>query len=380
MSAATSTTPVLARDADSPTERPPLGRLLDELGVTRAALAAEMGVGRRSVTRWCAGVDRPGRIATVKLNRWLAARGRCLSAAFGGPLAEITPFPRSPSTTTPHEEDMEITNYEPVTPALLKHFGLAADPFENPESPDDIWRSPALARIEAILEVGLKQRQILALVGDPGSGKSTLIRRLCSRSAGQRQIRVISPASLDRARIDASALAMAIIRDLTGKQTSGMATEARSELLRTTLAEAKALGTYPVLVIDEAHLLSNRALIAIKQVWDSHLSTRELAVILVGQLGLKERLKRDTTLREVTGRTAIVEVPRLGKDAADYLAWRFSRVNARPVTEVFTPEAIRLLERRAEHPLWLNNLAVRAMNVAMTVAGKVVDEAHVGKA
>lgn len=263
--------------------------------------------------------------------------------------------------------------------AQLKHFNLLDDPFEDGDDPEDIWMSPALTRVENAIVRGIRRRHIMALVAGPGSGKSTLVRRLYGRLGRERAVRLVAPASLDRPRITPTALAVAILRDLTGQETSGWPMEKRSELLRLTLKDMDGNGIYPLLVIDEAHLLTARALLSIKQLWDSHILFRQLAVLLVGQLPLKETLQRDPRVRELTGRTRLLELSRLGPDTADYLTWRFSKVGAK-AEDIFEPEAVKAIGARAESPLWINNLAVYAMAYAHQLGFTTVTAAHVGRA
>lgn len=278
---------------------------------------------------------------------------------------------------------MEVTSRLYLEPQAVEHFKLDEDPFNDPESPEDIWLSPALRRIEGQLVNGIKRRHIVVVTGEVGAGKSTLLRRLYGRLVQERHLRFIAPASLDRRKITETALAVAILRDLTGKDTSSMAMEARSEMLRVQLSAEGAAGNYPVLLVDEAHHLPNKGLVAIKQVWDSHTMFKQLAVILVGQPPLAARLRQDITLREVTGRAVMCEVPTFNRDpgcaAADYVRWRFARVGA-DADAIFKPDAYAALGARAEHPLWLNNLAVRALLYAWSVGDTTVTSAHVGRA
>lgn len=363
---------------------PTLRTVLADLGISMTRLAHDLGVSHTAVRRWCSGERRPEKAAA--LAAWLAARGVVLDELFPGLEADVadrvvrlhprkaTPQPSEPS---PPEEPMDIATAEFLEQLTAERFALPSDPFDTPENPEDIWMSPALRRIEAILLEAKRKRQIVAIVGEPGSGKSTLLRRVHARQATDRNVRLIVPATLNRAQINANALAVAILRDLTGQDTSSMATEPRSELLRTTLQEMGRSGISPILLVDEAHKLANAGLLAIKQVWDSHTMWRDLTVFLMGQRPLKDRLRTDATIREVAGRTLVVELPALA-DAGDYLRWRFSRIGV-DADDIFTPEAYKLLAGRGEHLLWVNNLAIRAMNYAAAHAEPRVTAACVGR-
>lgn len=273
----------------------------------------------------------------------------------------------------------DITTREYLDPGALAHFQLRKDPFDDGHDPMDIWLSPELQAIESFLRSAIVQRQMVALVGEPYAGKTTLLRRLFAWAHATNKVAPILAASLDRRRITANALAIAVLRDLTGQDTSSMGHEARSEKLRRTLADQDRQGQFPWLVIDEAHLLTPNGLLALKQIWDSHTLWRQLGVLLVGQLPLKHRLLNDPEVREVTGRIRLIELPTIHSQAASYMGWRFSRVGA-DISETFEPAAIELLAKRAEYPGWLNNLAIRSMLVARELGERRVTTACVGRA
>ncbi len=362
-----------------------LDELLYALRITLRQLSAETGIATRVMRRWRAGTVGPSPRHREALDAWLRARGSSLdelSLIPEAPMATLTVLSTrrpaaSPTDPVTPEEPMDIATLELLHPAALEYFNLPSDPFDTPENPEDIYLSPAIRRVEAMLLAGIKRRQIVAVVGDPGAGKSTIVRRLYGRVVGEKQIRMVAPASLDRRKITSSAIAVAIIRDLTGRETSSWSMEQRSELLRTTLEDMGRNSITPVLLIDEAHHLSPAALIALKQVWDSHTLWKQLAVILVGQLPLRDALRTRPDLREVAGRTLLVELPSL-VDAGDYLRWRFSRVGG-AADKAFDASAYKALAIRAEYPLWVNNLAVRAMLYAHSVGDTQVTAAHIGR-
>jgi len=258
---------------------------------------------------------------------------------------------------------------EYLTPEVLQHFGLPDDPFDDPESPEDIWRGGRIKFIEKVLWKGLMRRRIIALVAPPGGGKTKLVRRLNALAKTQEQVRLIYPSSLDRRRISVNGLAVAILLELTGRDTSNMGQEARSKLLLDTLRERGRADEVPCLLIDEAHDLSDTALIAIKRIWDSQLQFRELSVILVGQPPLLARLRGEQQLRELALRTTPIEVGELGQHCGSYLRWRFSRVadadgNVGNADRVFTEGAIEFIAGKGRTPASINNLCVAAMTQA----------------
>lgn len=282
-----------------------------------------------------------------------------------------------PTTDNPEEDVMQPTR-EFLEPEELEYFGLSADPFEDLQDPEDIWRPRDLVRVLTAVEKTVERLSILAVVAPPGAGKSTLMRCFNAEAARAKGLRLVTPATIDRRRITSAALAVAIIRDLTGRETSSMAAEPRSDMLRAVLEDQAQAGHRPALVIDEAHQLKPQALIDLKQIWDSHLLFRRIALIIVGQPALEARLRSDPAVREVAGRTRIVRLDPI-KDAGDYMRWRFARVES-DADKIFTPEAYRALAKAGAYPLWINNLAVGAMRSAHQLGSDQVGVEHVARA
>lgn len=362
-------------------------------GVSFRTLATRLGVTKTSVSRWATGEKEPAadRMADVELAiRELRAGAPRASTGAGGPPRPAKPTrlrlvgngddstTMTPPPSTPDEETPMQISREYLTPDEMAFFGLERDPFEEGDDPDDVWMPPHLRSIESALFAAIRRRDVVALVGAPGAGKSTLLRRLWLRGSREKRVRLIAPATLDRRQISAGTLASAILRDVTGADVSTLGAERRSELLAATLAEQAQQGQFPTLVIDEAHLMNSSALLAIKHIWDSHTLFRQLAVILVGQLPLRDRLRRDPTVRELTGRTRILELPTLAKTTGDYLTWRFDRVGAK-VAGVIDARAIDAIALRAENPLWVGNLCVAAMRYAHESGDRRVLAEHVGR-
>lgn len=368
-----------------------LRHIVAEHGLNLLEFAAELGIDSRSVHRWLYAGIQPRGLVRASLERWLKRRGHTLETALEADVADITEFPRprgpraatprpprTPRATIPEEPPVQTTSHADLEPADLAHFGLDDDPFDSPEDPEDVFLSATIKHIEKTCINAIRRWKIVAIAGAPGGGKSTIIRRLTGRARSDSNVRVIAPSSLQRGRITHAALGVAALRDLIGKDTSSYSMEARSELLRSTLADQTEAGVHPVLLIDEAHHLKVDALLAIKQLWDSHTLHNQLAVILVGQPQLAATLRREPAVRELTGRTRIFELPPMGEDTPAYLRWRFARVGA-DADKVFDAGAYKQLAIRGEYALWINNLAIYAMQCARGLGDRQVTAEHVGR-
>lgn len=167
-------------------------------------------------------------------------------------------------------------------------FGLTAKPFGKTPDPSFLFESKqhkeALARLEYVVE----EKELALLVGDIGSGKTTLSRALIDRVGEQRPIiLLINP------RLTPNQLLRAIARGM-GLEPARFRHEILDQI-HTKLYELYEEKREPVLMIDEAQLIPSKAtfdeirLLTNFQLDDQNL----LSVVLIGQPELDARLDRD---------------------------------------------------------------------------------------
>src|SRR5215210_5005768 len=166
-------------------------------------------------------------------------------------------------------------------------FGFAAKPFGKTPDPSFLFESPAHKEALARLEFAVEEKELALLVGDIGSGKTTLSRVLIDRIGDARPVvLLINP------RLTPAQLLRSIAAGL------GMApSRFRNELLdqiHSKLFELYEAGREPVLIIDEAQLVPGKAtfdeirLLTNFQLDDQNL----LSVLLIGQPELHARLQK----------------------------------------------------------------------------------------
>jgi type II secretory pathway predicted ATPase ExeA/lambda repressor-like predicted transcriptional regulator len=316
----------------------------------------------------------------------LVVASRALGVPVPGDPWELVPdsspgrAPR-PSTTTPTTTDTElIPTKHPLDFDTLQYWKVPGlrDPFDELQA-DRLWRPPRLRWVQDQLVRAIRQRTMAAIVGDVGRGKSTLLRALhyeCEKKYGDRVI-WLTPGNLHRGTITEGGLAAAMLRDLGGDERHAtLPSEVRGDRLRATLQQRCDAGQFPVLAIDEAHDLSEAGLIAIKRIWDSFTFNRALAVILCGQRPLRRTLETNHNVREVAGRTQLLDLPDLGADeATEYLGYRLGLVDL-SLEDLFEDGAVEVLVNRGgRSPLWLDALASRALTHAAHRGAKQITRA-----
>jgi general secretion pathway protein A len=166
-------------------------------------------------------------------------------------------------------------------------FGLATKPFRKTPDPSFLFESKQHKEALARLEYAVEEKELALLVGDIGSGKTTLSRALIDRVGESRPvILLINP------RLTPNQLLRAIAAGL-GLEPARFRHEILDQI-HTRLYALYEEKREPVLMIDEAQLIPSKAtfdeirLLTNFQLDDQNL----LSVVLIGQPELDDRLDR----------------------------------------------------------------------------------------
>jgi type II secretory pathway predicted ATPase ExeA len=167
------------------------------------------------------------------------------------------------------------------------HFGLAAKPFGKTPDPSFLYESNQHKEALARLEYAVEEKELALLVGDIGSGKTTLSRALIDRVGESRPVVLL---------INPRLTPTQLLRSIA----AGLGIEPprhRNDLLdriHTRLFELYEAGREPVLIIDEAQLIpSKQTFDEIRLLTNFQLDDQNLlSVLLIGQPELETRLER----------------------------------------------------------------------------------------
>jgi len=254
-----------------------------------------------------------------------------------------------------------------MTPDLT-HFALTSAPFTKEIADDDLWLPPSKVAIVDQLVEALTDRQSVLLTGEPGVGKTCILRALRRRlpESGFR-LTYCHNATLGRRDfyrqiclalgVHPKATAAAVFYEVT-KHVEQLAGEQR----------------HPVFLLDEAHLLHQDVLdhlhILCNYEWDSKAL---LSLLLVGLPELRERLSRRhqrSLYSRIQHRLQIdSSAP---EDTAEYLRHRLRLVGAGD-REIFTGDAVAILHEAAGGLRDLDRLAEAAMRDASRRRKKLVE-------
>lgn len=225
---------------------------------------------------------------------------------------------------------------------LQRHFGLRRDPFGLTPDPAFLFLSEGHAEALAGLKLGLLGRRgLIVLVGEVGTGKTTLLYSLLSGLGPEVQTAYVANTALPfddilRAAVKDFGVPPAGL-DLSGA-TRFELLEALNELLRGCVRE----GTVAALIIDEAQNLSDEAFEGLRLLLNFETYHEKLLqIILVGQPELDSRLSRPG-LRQVADRIAIRchLNPLTPDEARSYIDHRLRAAGSS--SQIFTPAALKL--------------------------------------
>jgi type II secretory pathway predicted ATPase ExeA len=258
---------------------------------------------------------------------------------------------------------------------FCEFFGFRERPFGKTPNPAYLYESSQHAEALARLEFAVEEKELALLVGDIGSGKTTLSRALIDRLGDSRPVvLLINP------RLTPSQLLRSIA--------SGLGLEPkhyRNELLDQIHGELYRLyeeKREPLLVIDEAQLIPAKAtfdeirLLTNFQLDDQNL----LSVILIGQPELEARLRRPAyaALNQRIGVRYFVGP--LGEDETiDYVDHRVRIAGGDK--NPFTRDAILVIHRVTRGvPRLINTVATTALLDAFGDDAPTIDEERVWSA
>jgi len=253
------------------------------------------------------------------------------------------------------------------------HFGLSRAPFTNELDADAVFASAAARELETRLGHLLEMRGIGLVTGEPGSGKTTVVRKVAEALHPGMWRVVYVPLStgnvMDLYKTVAWELGLPVERSR-----AALYRQIRSEVTRLSL-DAR---IRPLLVVDEAHHLRSDVLEDLRLLTNYRMdSDNRLCLLLVGQAELRRRLSMSA--HEALEQRIVVRY-HLGGLARDELAPYLAHRLALAGTELplFSPDAEEALFTASQGlPRRINLLAHHTLLAAALDKKKAASSAHV---
>ncbi len=251
------------------------------------------------------------------------------------------------------------------------YFGLREQPFNVTPDPRFFYATPGHEEVYANLLYGIRERKgFIALVSEPGTGKTTLLYRI------MRELEpAVHTAFFYNTNLTFDELLDFVCSDFGLQTQAGRRLEkiqALNQFLLTRLEE----GGTAVLIIDEAHNLAD-------DVWENlrllsnfeTASKKLLQIVLVGQPELAKKLGRPES-RQLKQRIAIYcRLDRLKVQAVGPFIDHRLRVAGCTRQDLFTPEAIRRIAVYSDGiPRLINTICDNALRIAYGTAQQTIGE------
>jgi general secretion pathway protein A len=252
--------------------------------------------------------------------------------------------------------------------SYLAFFGFATAPFDKEIGDGDLWLPPSKQDVVDGLCEAAAERECAVLAGDPGLGKTCVLRALRHRlPQSQYRLTYCHNATLGK-RDFYRQLCLAL--GLSPSATAAAVFYAVS----THIQELGKERLHPIFLLDEAHLLHADTLdhlhILLNYEWDSRAL---LSLVLVGLPELLDRLelRRNRSLLSRIRRRFIL-TPLTQDDTADYLRTRLRIVGCD--RELFSIDAIALLHEHAGGTMRdIDRIATATLRDAARKKRKTVD-------
>lgn len=255
-----------------------------------------------------------------------------------------------------------------ANPRWLSRFGLTEPPFSKQIPDGELWLPSSRKGVVDELVEAVREREHVLLCGEPGVGKTCVLRALRHRlpDAGFR-LTYCHNATLGR-RDFYRQLCLAL--GLNPKATAAAVFYAIS----THVEELGKGRVHPIFLLDEAHLLHQDVLehlhVLANYEWDSN---PLLSLVLVGLPELWDRLqlrKNRSLWSRVHVRLSLGEA--LPEDTAEYIAYRMKRAGAEK--DPFSSDALSMIHEAALGRLRdTDRIATRALKTAARRKLKTVD-------
>jgi general secretion pathway protein A len=250
----------------------------------------------------------------------------------------------------------------------LDHFGLSIEPFSKEIADQELWLPPSKRALLDDLVEAVEAKESVVLTGEPGAGKTCLLRALRHAMPPERyRLPYCHNATLGRRDFYRQ---LCLVLGLAPSATAAAVFFAVSSHIEDLAHEH----LHPIFLLDEAHLLHQDTLdhlhILLNYEWDSK---PLLSLVLVGFSDFEDRLKlrRNRSLYSRLARRLTID-PLRPDDTPDYLAVRLRRAGCD--RELFHSDAVALLHEAAAGNLRdLDRLATACLRTATRKKRKIVD-------
>lgn len=254
---------------------------------------------------------------------------------------------------------------------MIQYFGFTQMPFGKELAPGQLYRHDGHTQAAARITWCIQTRGLAVVTGDAGTGKTVAARAAAAALDPARHTIIYLP---DPA-IGARGIHDHIVAAL-GAQPRFHTCSLIRQSAGALAAEVAERGKLPVLILDEAHLMSHQQLEAVRILTNADMdAAANLAVVLLGQPSLRHNMKLGVLAaldQRITVRYHLSGMP--AADTAAYLRHHLSLAGR--ADPLFADDALAAIHDAARgKPREINNLARNALLAGYTERKNIIDHA-----
>ena len=253
---------------------------------------------------------------------------------------------------------------------LQSHYGFTRMPFGRDLAPGMLHRHAAHNEAVARITWCIAERAIGVITGEVGAGKTVSVRTVLAGLDATRHTVIY----LANPMIGVRGLHEAILATF-GQPPSQFTSRVIAQASAALAAERDERGRTPVLVLDEAHLLSYEQLETVRMLTNTAMDQDSpLSCLLVGQPTLRRTMKL-AVLAALEQRVALryAMPPMTSTETTSYITHHI-KLAGRADT-LFSDDAVALIHTTARgYPRAVNNLALQALVATYATGKAIVDE------
>jgi type II secretory pathway predicted ATPase ExeA len=253
---------------------------------------------------------------------------------------------------------------------LQGHYGFTRTPFGRDLAPGMLHRHAAHNEAVARIHWCIAERSIGVVTGEVGAGKTVSVRTVLAALDSSRHTIIY----LGNPMIGVRGIHEAIVTAF-GANPTNLSSRLVRQATAALTAERDERGRTPVLVLDEAHLLSYEQLETVRMLTNHAMDQDSpLACLLVGQPTLRRTMKL-AVLAALEQRTALryTMPPMTAAETTSYIKHHLALAGR--TDPLFSDDATTLIHNTARgYPRAVNNLALQALVATFAANKSIVDE------
>jgi type II secretory pathway predicted ATPase ExeA len=258
-----------------------------------------------------------------------------------------------------------------VIEKLQAHYGFTRMPFGRDLAPGMLHRHASHNEAVARIAWCISERSIGVVTGEVGAGKTVAVRTVITSLDPSKHTIIYLPNPL----IGVRGIYEELVNSF-GQTASHLGSRLMVQASKALAAEREERGRTPVLVIDEAHLLTYEQLEAVRMLTNQAMDQDSpLSCLLVGQPTLRRTMKL-AVLAALEQRTALrYTMPGMTATETSSYVGHHIKLAGRS-DQLFTEDALNLIHTTARgYPRAVNNLALQSLVAAFASGKNLVDDA-----